>query len=122
MSQTLRSSYPRELALELAARGIPYPQEVSAWYTGQPRDGFVAQICDVDRRRAATAHLLWERGADVTFLVLTSLARAGHYYWQEPEPGSPFAPRDTAMFAAFTTCDQIISRLLALVDDHTSVI
>ncbi|HEX3763099.1 MAG TPA: alkaline phosphatase family protein [Kofleriaceae bacterium] len=122
MSQTLRSSYPRELALELAARDIRYPQEVSVWYAGQPRDAFVAQICDVDRRRALAALELWQRGADVVFLVLTSLDRAGHHYWQELEPGSPFATRDTAMFAAFTTCDRIIARLLERVDDHTSVI
>lgn len=122
MEQTLRSSYPKGLAFELAQRGIHYAQEVSVWYEGQPRDPFLAKVLYADRQRAAAALELWERGADVVMLVLTSLDRTGHYYWQELEAGSPFAPTESAIFSAYATCDEIVGRLCQLVDDNTTLI
>src|SRR5262249_13704922 len=46
--------------------------------------------------------------------------RTSHMYWQELELG-PDDVADSAVLAAYHTCDEIIQDALALADDHTDV-
>jgi predicted AlkP superfamily phosphohydrolase/phosphomutase len=122
MEQTLRSSYPGSLMMELAQRGVRYAQDVSTWYSGQARGDFLPKVLEADRHRGLACQYLWEQGADVIFVVLTSLDRTGHHYWQELEPGAPIAEQESAPFQGFAMCDAILGRLLELAGDQATLI
>ena len=44
MQQTLHATYPRNLQLNLAKKGIRYAHDVSAFYKGEPLDQFAEEI------------------------------------------------------------------------------
>lgn len=122
MQQTVRASYPKELLKELSEQGIRCAHDVSIWYGGQVRSEFLAKVIDADTQRTEAALELWRRGADVLMVTLTAIERVCHFYWQELEQGSPFALRDTGIYRAYAAVDELLGRLLSLVDDHTTLI
>jgi predicted AlkP superfamily phosphohydrolase/phosphomutase len=122
MDQTVRASHPKSLLWELSQKGISYAHDVSIWYAGQERHEFVSRALAADRERGAAARELWGRGPDVLIVNLTGIDRVCHFYWQELEPGSPFPEEETAIYRAFLGCDHILSSLLELVDESTTLI
>jgi len=120
MYPTLHACHPKDLQRTLARKGIRPVHDVSIFWTGQPREELLPQLltADIERGRTALA-LLAEH--DVVIVNLTSIDRCSHIYWQELELG-PQAERESAVLAAYQTCDAVIRGALAATDDSTNVI
>ncbi|WP_181806286.1 alkaline phosphatase family protein [Streptomyces shenzhenensis] len=120
MYATLHACHPRDLQRRLAKQGIRPVHDVSIFWTGQPREQLLPQLLEADRQRGRAALALLPE-SDVVIVNLTSIDRTSHIYWQELELG-PEHERDSAVFAAYRTCDQVIQDALAAADDHTDVL
>jgi predicted AlkP superfamily phosphohydrolase/phosphomutase len=122
MYASLHACYPADLQRSLARRGIRPVHDVSIFWTGQARDSLLPQLLEADAQRGRTAMALFDDGADVVIVNLTSMDRTSHFYWQELERDQPGQDDQTAVFAAYRTVDQVIADALRRVDDHTSLI
>lgn len=120
MFATLHACYPKDLQRTLARQGIRPVHDVSIFWTGQARDELLPQLLEADRQRGQTALTLAE-DSDIVLVNLTSIDRTSHIYWQELERPDLDA-EDSAVFAAYRTCDAIITQALDRVDEHTSVL
>lgn len=119
MYASLHACHPRDLPWKLAARGIRPVHDVSIFWTGQPREDLLPRLLEADVQRGRAALALLD-DSDVVIVNLTSIDRTSHMYWQELELG-PDEAADSAVLAAYRTCDQIIQDALAVADDHTDV-
>ncbi|MEU3752597.1 alkaline phosphatase family protein [Streptomyces olivoreticuli] len=119
MYATLHACHPRSLQRTLAKKGIRPVHDVSIFWTGQDRDELLPSLLEADVQRGRAALALLEE-SDVVIVNLTSIDRCSHIYWQELEHG-PEHERDSAVFAAYRTCDQVIQDALRAADDRTSV-
>lgn len=120
--QTLRASYPSTLLLDLARMNLPYTHDVSVWFGGQQKHEFVPLVLEADSRRGAIARHLFDEGADLVMVNLTSVDRMSHCYWQEIEPDSSVLLADSAIFRAYQCCDRIISDFLERQTSDTSLL
>ncbi len=122
MQQTVKACYPRDLLWSLSQRGVHYTHDVSIWFSGQAQKSFLPLALEADRRRGEVALTLFEEGADVVIVNLTSIDRISHCYWQELEPGSPVSATESAIFQAYLQCDRIIAQCAELVSKNTSLL
>jgi predicted AlkP superfamily phosphohydrolase/phosphomutase len=121
MYASLHACYPRGLQRDLAKRGIRPVHDVSIFWTGQARTELLPQLLEADRQRGKAALALFDDGADVAIVNLTSIDRTSHIYWQELER-EPCDEQSTAIFAAYRTADEIIGEAMRRVDERTSLI
>lgn len=121
MYATLHACYPPGLQRTLAARGIRPVHDVSIFWTGQPRDELLPRLLEADTQRGRAAMALFDDGADLVVVNLTSIDRTSHIYWQELEREGA-VETETAVFAAYRTADAVIAEALRRVDEHTNVI
>jgi predicted AlkP superfamily phosphohydrolase/phosphomutase len=121
MYATLHACYPAGLQRMLASRGIRPVHDVSIFWTGQRRDELLPRLLEADVQRGHAAMALFDDGADVVIVNLTSIDRTSHIYWHELERESG-SHEDTAVFAAYRTADAVIAEALRRVDEHTCVI
>jgi predicted AlkP superfamily phosphohydrolase/phosphomutase len=121
MYASLHACYPPTLQRDLARRGIRPVHDVSIFWTGQPREELLPQLLEADRQRGKAAMALFDDGADVVIVNLTSIDRTSHIYWQELER-DPCEEETTAVFAAYRTADAVLGDALRRVDERTSVI
>ncbi|MFC5725034.1 alkaline phosphatase family protein [Streptomyces gamaensis] len=120
MYATLHACHPRELQRELARQGIRPVHDVSVFWTGQPRDELLPALLEADVQRGRAALALLDR-SDAVIVNLTSIDRCSHIYWQELEKGREHE-RDSAVFAAYRTCDRVLRDALERADDRTTVL
>lgn len=119
--QTLRSSYPADLLHQMAMKGLRYGHDVSAFYNGQPRATFLDTVLRIDKMRCEVAlEILPE--VDVLLTNFTVVDRVSHFYWQELEDGSPYAPTETAIFQAYQAMDQIVGKFMERLDDESHLL
>jgi predicted AlkP superfamily phosphohydrolase/phosphomutase len=121
MYASLHACYPKDLQRTLAKRGIRPVHDVSIFWTGQPRQELLPRLLEADRQRGRAAMTLFDDGADVVIVNLTSLDRTSHIYWQELEREDG-TDEDTAVLAAYRTADAVIGEALRRLDERTSVI
>lgn len=121
MYPTLRAAYPSDLQQRLARRGIRPVHDVSIFWSGQPRDELLPQLLEADRQRGAMAMAFYEDGADLVLVNLTSIDRTSHIYLHELDAGSPHQS-DSAVLAAYRTCDEVVGAALARLDGDTTLI
>lgn len=120
MYATLHACHPPNLQRNLAKQGIRPVHDVSIFWTGQPRGELLPRLLEADVQRGRAALALLE-DSDVVLVNLTSIDRTSHIYWQELELG-PDRETQSAVFAAYRTCDQVIQNALAHVDENTDVV
>jgi predicted AlkP superfamily phosphohydrolase/phosphomutase len=120
MHATLHACHPPDLQRRLAKDGIRPVHDVSIFWTGQPREHLLPRLLEADRQRGKAALALLPE-SDVVIVNLTCIDRTSHIYWQELEHG-PEREQESAVFAAYRTCDQVIQDALALAGDHTDVL
>lgn len=121
MRPTLHGCYPRGLQRELDAEGIRPVHDVSVWWDGGRRASVLERLLEADRRRAAAAERLYERGADVTIVNLTAIDRTSHIFWQELERDD-LDSSQSAVFAAYKTADEVLESILDKLDGNTTLI
>ncbi|MFE9066239.1 alkaline phosphatase family protein [Streptomyces violaceusniger] len=126
MRATVRACHPRNLPVLLAREGVRPVHDVTVWFTGGPKDPFVAGVLNADRQRADAALAMLDGRVgdrpDLTVLNLTAIDRLSHVYWQETEPGSPVPEADQAVLRAYQLADRVLGELLERLDDHTSLL
>jgi predicted AlkP superfamily phosphohydrolase/phosphomutase len=120
MYATLHACYPPGLQRTLAKRAVRPVHDVSIFWTGQPRAELLPRLLEADVQRGRAALALLDE-SDVVIVNLTSMDRTSHIYWHELEPGSDRLD-DSAVLAAYRTCDQVIQDLADRVDDHTDLL
>ncbi|MED7953426.1 alkaline phosphatase family protein [Streptomyces sp. BE303] len=120
MQATLHACHPRDLQRRLAKEGIRPVHDVSIFWTGQPREQLLPRLLEADRQRGRAALALLPEH-DVVIVNLTSIDRTSHIYWQELEHG-PDREQESAVFAAYRTCDQVVQDALAAAGDRADVL
>ncbi len=126
MRGTVHACHPRDLPIRLAREGIRPVHDVTVWFTGGPKDPFVADVLNADRQRAEAAFAMLDGKLgdvpDLTILNLTAIDRLSHVYWQELEAGSTVAEEDLAVLKAYRLADEVLGRFLDRVDASTSLL
>lgn len=120
-SNTTHACYPAQLHYTLSRSGVRLINDVSVWFSGQPRKAFLGPVLAADRARADLALCLLDK-VDVVVVNFTAIDRLSHVYWQEIEPSSPVPLEDAAVFHAYRACDEVLGQLLDRVDDRTSLL
>ena len=120
--QSLRTCYPPGLLLELSRKALMVSHDVSVWFSGQARTGFVDEVLKADERRGRIALEFWARGVDAVVVNLTGIDRLSHCYWQELEPGSRVPLDDSAVFRAYRSSDLVLQQLIEAMDEETSLL
>ncbi|HEX4788908.1 MAG TPA: alkaline phosphatase family protein [Actinospica sp.] len=120
MNATLHACHPPSLQRALAKQGVRPVHDVSIFWTGQPRDQLLLQLLEADIQRGKAALALYE-DSDIVMVNLTSIDRTSHIYWQELELG-PVRETESAVFAAYRTCDRVIQDALERADENTDVL
>lgn len=120
---SLRACHPPRLLLELSRAGIRYGHDVSALYTGAPRDDFVALLEQIETARTQACLNLMARGGDLFVFNVTIIDRLSHFWWREVEPESGMADDDTALWRAYRLADKFIAQVVDVLrpDDHLIV-
>lgn len=121
MYPTLRACHPPDLQRSLASRGIRPVHDASIFWTGQPRAELLPQLLEADTQRGQAAIALFDDGADLVLVNLTSIDRTSHIYWQELELDAR-READSAVLAAYRTCDRVIGDALDRLDGDTTLI
>jgi predicted AlkP superfamily phosphohydrolase/phosphomutase len=121
MYASLHACHPPDLQRTLAGRGIRPVHDVSIFWTGQRREELLPRLLEADRQRGRAAMALFDDGADVVIVNLTSIDRTSHIYWQELERGQG-SDDGTAVLEAYRMADSVIGEALRRVDERTSVI
>jgi predicted AlkP superfamily phosphohydrolase/phosphomutase len=127
MYASLHACYPRDLQRQLAGRGIRPVHDVSIFWTGQKRDELLPQLLEADRQRGRAAMALFDDGADVVIVNLTSIDRTSHIYWHELEQledygGAHGDGKNCAVLDAYRTADAVIADAMSRIDENTHVV
>jgi predicted AlkP superfamily phosphohydrolase/phosphomutase len=109
---TVRASYPQRLLRELSQAGIRYGHDVSALYTGTPREEFYQLIERVESARMQACFNILERGADLCVFNITMIDRLSHFWWSEVEANSGMADDETILWRAYQMADRFIAQLM----------
>lgn len=127
MYASLHACYPRDLQRQLAGRGIRPVHDVSIFWTGQKRDELLPRLIEADRQRGRAAMALFDDGADVVIVNLTSIDRTSHIYWHELEQLGDFGGdrgerKNCAVLDAYRAADAVIAEAMSRIDENTHVI
>jgi len=95
MNQTLRYTYPADLAHQMAQKGIRYGHDVSAFYEGQGSKWLLDRTQEIAEYQLETALTLAEE-VDLLVVNLTLIDRVSHFFWDtfenlDPQNISPLA-------------------------------
>lgn len=120
---TLHACMPPRLLRELSQQGIRYGHDVSALYTGAPRDEFVALVERVEQERIRACLGLLTRDCDLYVFNSTIIDRLSHFWWSEVEPESGVDVEASALWRAYRLADAFVAQLLERLaaDDHLIV-
>lgn len=119
MQQTLHATYPKELQIQLARKGIRYAHDVTAFYTGEPLDEFAKEINRVARFQFDAICELAKR-SDVLIANLTIADRLSHFLWSEIEDDN--TDRIPHIIESYRFLDRSLKELEALIDDNGAMI
>lgn len=116
MNRTLRFSYPENLIRDFASQGLPYVQDMGAFFKGQDKQDFLAEISRVERmRHEISKKLMSNSSADVVIVNYTCIDRVCHFYMNEIN-NYGMALEDKAIYQMYQKCDSILGDILKFVD------
>lgn len=110
MAQTLRYTYPENLARDLARKGLRYGHDVSAFYRGEGPEWLVSRTRQIAEYQLETAlHLGSE--ADILVVNLTLIDRLSHFLWPPAQEIAAGLSAGTPLFDAYSFIDGALARL-----------
>ncbi|HEX2925540.1 MAG TPA: alkaline phosphatase family protein [Ruminiclostridium sp.] len=118
--QSLHACYPKNLLKGLANEGYGYGQDVSMFYSGQPREEFLRGLLQVESCRVRIAEKMMA-DSDILIANLTIADRASHFYWQEIEDGSPIALEDSALLKSYQVLDKAVGEFVELLGGNSNL-
>jgi predicted AlkP superfamily phosphohydrolase/phosphomutase len=119
MGQSLRYSYPSELAHDLSRQGMAYGHDVSVFYRGEGADSFHRRVMQVARNQLEAACAL-ARTHDLLIVNLTAVDRLSHFLWRDMETGC--RPDQSRLADAYGFVDAALARLEVLAGDDPMIV
>ncbi|HAB61631.1 MAG TPA: hypothetical protein DCE48_13225 [Lachnospiraceae bacterium] len=116
MNRTLRFSYPEDLIRNFASQGMPYVQDMGAFFKGQDKSDFLNDIFRVEGMRHDICKKLMEDSfSDVIIINYTCIDRVCHFYMNEINDPR-VALEDKAIYQMYKKCDSILGDILEFVE------
>lgn len=112
---TLRGCYPINLIKELSKKNLYYTNDVSAFYTGGPREDFMNMVFKVEKSRIEVAFELL-KDVDILISNFTIVDRLSHFYTQELDSEVFANETQTAIFKAYQLMDDTVGRFAETLD------
>lgn len=119
--QSLHGCYPFTLLNDLSKEGLPYGNDVSAFYTGKPRDHFLNMILKLEKQRIDVALDLVKK-VDVLIANFTAVDRVSHFYTQELDDGVFDDIKETAIFKAYELLDSALGKFMKELDKDSNLL
>lgn len=111
MNRTLRFSYPTELINNLVNQGLPYVQDMGAFFNGQSKKEFLDEVFRVENMRHQVCRKIIEQDVDVVIINYTCIDRVCHFYMNELKDGS-MDINDKAVYQMYKQCDMVLGDIL----------
>lgn len=115
MERTLRYTYPPALLKKLGTRGLPYVQDMGAFYKNQDRHEFLKEVMHVEQMRHQVCRELLKKNLDLYIINYTCIDRVCHFYMDELY-GSAVPLDETAVFQMYRYCDTLLGEYLERVE------
>lgn len=119
MEQTLRYTWPRDLAHDLKQRGLSYGHDVSVFYRGEPPETYFEAILKVARYQLETALALGAEH-DILIVNLTIVDRLSHFLWHELDEAGGTAP--SRPWRGYAFLDEALARLDRIAGDNPMLV
>lgn len=115
MERTLRYTYPPELLKNLGKQGLPYVQDMGAFYKNQERHEFLKEVMHVENMRHEICRELLKKNLDIYLINYTCIDRVCHFYMDELYDSS--VPLDeAAVFQMYRYCDTLLGEYMDRVE------
>lgn len=123
MNRTLRFSYPEDLIRNFTAQGMPYVQDMGAFFKSQGKENFLNEIFRVEgMRHEICKKLMDDPQVDVVVINYTCIDRVCHFYMNEVNDPN-IALADKAVYQMYRNCDTILGDILKNVErDHANLL
>lgn len=119
MERTLRYSYPKSLSHELINSGLPYVQDMAAFFKNQEKETFINEVRKVEKMRHNVSKELLKRDVDIHIINYTCIDRLCHFYMGELRDNTiPLS--DMAVFQIYKYCDSVLGDILKFVDKFSA--
>ena len=119
MERTLRYTYPANLLRSLSEKGLPYVQDMGAFYKGQGKNEFLSEVLRTEGMRHLLSMKLYEKALDVYFVNYTCIDRVSHFYMKELKDDS-VRLEDKIIFQMYRYCDSVLGDVLKFAGRHHS--
>lgn len=115
MERTLRYTYPQALLRKLGRQGLPYVQDMGAFYKKQGKHQFMDEVMRVERMRHEVCRELLKKDLDVYIFNYTCIDRVCHFYMNELY-NPQICLADTAVFQMYQYCNSLLGEYLDRVE------
>jgi predicted AlkP superfamily phosphohydrolase/phosphomutase len=111
--RTIRCTYPPTLIHELTRKGLPYVQELGAFFNKQEEWRFIGEVSKVEELRHNVSMELINQDVDVYIINYTCIDRLCHFYMSELRNDS-ISLEDKKVFQMYVNCDRILGDMLSI--------
>lgn len=114
MNRTLRYSYPDTLIKDFASQGLPYLQDMGAFFIGQDKHKFAKDVLKVESIRYEVCKKVIKSEVDIIYVNFTCIDRVSHFYMNELKDDS-IAWDDKIIYHMYKQCDEYLGGLMQYV-------
>lgn len=119
MNRTLRYSYPDTLIKSFASQGLPYLQDMGAFFVGQDKNKFAKDVLKVEGIRYEVCKKIIESEIDILYVNFTCIDRVCHFFMNELKDDT-IAPDDKIVYYMYKQCDMYLGGIMKYVYENNA--
>lgn len=113
--RTIRYTYPPTMLHEISRKGLPYVQDLAAFFKNQDKYVFTDEVKQVEELRHNVSKELLKEDVDVYIINYTCIDRVCHFYMSELRDDS-IPLEEKIVFRMYKECDNMLKDILEVQD------